>query len=124
MPPKWVPFPTTVAFRRFEVLRVFDDMNREDVYTDAPALQRFRQVLSGCDAIAVRDCMEFEPEWLSLLEDVHRKPVLPVGLLPTRPNIEIDDNDKWKTMKEWLDLQSKGSVVYVSIRKRGRTESS
>ncbi|XP_062173660.1 glucuronoxylan 4-O-methyltransferase 2-like [Alnus glutinosa] len=32
--------------------------------------------------MAMRSCVEFELEWLRLLKDIHRKPVLPMGQLP------------------------------------------
>ncbi|XP_015890471.2 UDP-glycosyltransferase 91A1-like [Ziziphus jujuba] len=121
VPPKWVPFPTTVAFRLFEVLKLAGELNGEDDDNDnVSAVERIKETLGGCDVIAVRGCMEFEPEWIHLLEDINRKPVLQVGMLPTRPTINDDDIDnddyhKWKPMKEWLDLQKAGSVVYVAF---------
>jgi hypothetical protein len=82
LPPRWVPFPTTVAFRLFEALKIFDH-GISGVKEDVSDFYRFVEVLQGCDVVAVRSCEEFEPEWLRLLEDLHRKPVLPVGQLPT-----------------------------------------
>ncbi|KAG5226161.1 UDP-glycosyltransferase 91A [Salix suchowensis] len=52
-----------------------------------------------CDMIAVRSCMEFEPEWLHLLEEIHGKP----------------ENQTWRSMKDWLDKKKKGSVVYIAF---------
>ena len=68
--------------------------------------------------IAVRSCAEFEPEWLHLLEDLHRKPVFPVGQLPTTAVSGVDNdntNTEWLAMKQWLDRQEKSSVVYVAF---------
>ncbi|XP_062011108.1 UDP-glycosyltransferase 91A1-like [Rosa rugosa] len=109
--PKWVPFPATVAFRLFEVLRLYkritgDEANVSDIY-------RFMETARGCDVIAVRSCAEFEPEWLNLLGVVHGKPVVPVGLLSTTANNE--ENDTWWSIKDWLDRQSKNRVVYVAF---------
>ncbi|KAL6227627.1 hypothetical protein ACLB2K_001584 [Fragaria x ananassa] len=109
--PKWVPFRATVALRLFEVLRLYkritgDETNVSDVY-------RFKETTRGCDVIAVRSCVEFEPGWLSLLGVIHGKPVIPVGLLSTTPN--DDENDSWWSIKDWLDKQSKNTVVYVAF---------
>ena len=51
------------------------------------------EVMVGCDIVVVRSCMEFEPEWICLLEDLYRKPILPVGQLPTT----VYDNSGNKT---------------------------
>jgi len=114
VPPRWVPFNTTVSFRLFEILKVLDQ-GVTGVEEDASELHRFGEVLQGCDVMAVRSCVEFEPEWLRLLEDIHRKPVLPVGQLPPTAYDSEDDSDTWLWMKAWLDKQSKGSVVYVGF---------
>ncbi|XP_059439468.1 UDP-glycosyltransferase 91A1-like [Corylus avellana] len=114
VPPRWVPFPTTVAFRLFEVFKIFGQ-GITGVEDDVSDVYRFVDVLQGCDIVAVRGCVEFEPEWLRLLEDLNGKPVLPVGQLPTTAFDSEDDTDTWRWMKAWLDLQSKGSVVYVAF---------
>jgi UDP:flavonoid glycosyltransferase YjiC (YdhE family) len=114
VPPRWVPFHTTVSFRLFEVLKIFDHgvTGVEETVSD---FYRFTESLQGCDVVAVRSCVEFEPEWLRLLEDLNGKPVLPVGQLPTTAYDSGDDTDTWRWMKAWLDRQSKGSVVYVAF---------
>ncbi|KAL6220183.1 hypothetical protein ACLB2K_007940 [Fragaria x ananassa] len=86
---KWVPFKITVAWRLFETLR-------------------------SCDLIAVRSCAEFEPEWLNVLQVIHGKTVLPVGVLSTTPE-DNNDNETWLSIKDWLDHQSKITVVYVAL---------
>ena len=115
LPPKWVPFPTTVAYRFFEVMKIFnggitcEESNVTDFY-------RFVEVMDGCDIMVVRSCMELEPEWLQLQEDLHRKPVIPVGQLPTTVHDSRDnETETWLWMKEWLDKQAKSSVVYVAF---------
>ncbi|CAL5323731.1 unnamed protein product [Camellia sinensis] len=115
VPPKWVPFESTVAFRLFEINRVFDDVTTGDD-ENIPATYRVGATIEGCNVLAVRSSHEFEPEWLKLLQEIHQKPVIPVGQLPPILNSgDYDDNDEWKAMKEWLDKQSKGSVVYVAF---------
>lgn len=80
-------------------------------------IYRIGASIEGCDLLAVRSCLEFEPEWLKLLQDLHRKTVLPVGQLPpTAHNGGITENDEsWLVTKKWLDKQEKGSVVYVAF---------
>ena len=43
---------------------------------------RVQVVLGGVDLVAVRSCMEIERESLKFLENLCKKPVFPVGLLP------------------------------------------
>ncbi|KAA8546691.1 hypothetical protein F0562_003078 [Nyssa sinensis] len=115
VPPKWIPFKSTVAFRLFEILRNLDDVTGDD--ESIPVTYRSAASIQGCDAVALRSCYEFEPEWLKLLEEIYQKPVIPVGQLPTTLyNACYDDeNDEWKGMKQWLDKQVKASVVYVAF---------
>ncbi|KAK9285523.1 hypothetical protein L1049_024717 [Liquidambar formosana] len=98
VPPNWVPFPSKLAYRYFEVMRIFDSVTPND---------------SGFPDI----CTQFEPEWFQLLEELHRKPVIPAGLIPpTAYDGEDDDkDDTWRAIKLWLDKQGKGSVVYVAF---------
>ncbi|KAM7529369.1 hypothetical protein LguiB_032779 [Lonicera macranthoides] len=115
VPPKWVPFETTVAFRRYEVLKLMDSFTGND--SGVTDLYRYGACIEGCDLLAVRSCSEFEPEWLKLLQELHQKIVLPVGQLPpTAHDSGITENDEsWLVTKKWLDEQEKGSVVYVAF---------
>uniref|UniRef100_A0A5B6ZI97 Soyasaponin III rhamnosyltransferase n=1 Tax=Davidia involucrata TaxID=16924 RepID=A0A5B6ZI97_DAVIN len=111
VPPKWIPFSTTVACRLFEVLRMNGDDGEK-----VSDLYRIGATIEGCDVVAVRSCSELEPEWLQLLTELYRKPVIPVGLLPTTGGGGGEDmTDRWRATKEWLDKQAKGSVVYVAF---------
>ncbi|CAK9150917.1 unnamed protein product [Ilex paraguariensis] len=113
--PKWVPFETTVVFRLFEIKRVFNSFTGDD--DDVPDTYRAGAGIEDCEVLVVRGCSEFEPEWLKLLEEIHGKPVIPVGQLPTTvfDGGDDDTDDAWRGMKEWLDKQVKGSVVYVAF---------
>lgn len=84
VPPKWVPFEATVAWKLFEVLPMFDAPMSGD-----------EENMS--DILLVRSCSEFEPEWLKVLEDIHQKPVFPIGQLPTT-SYEDDSTtiDAWR----------------------------
>ncbi|XAR71129.1 Soyasaponin III rhamnosyltransferase [Bertholletia excelsa] len=112
VPPKWIPFPSSLAFRLFEIKRIFDELAR-----NISSMYRLGGSIEGCDAVAVRSSYEFEPEWLKLLQEIHHKPILPVGLPPPTANDrgEDDVDETWLTIKEWLDKQREGSVVYVAF---------
>ncbi|KAA8546688.1 hypothetical protein F0562_003081 [Nyssa sinensis] len=115
VPPKWVPFKTTVAFRLFEILRIFDGVTGDD--GNVSDAYRFGATITGCDVVAVRSCSELEPEWLQLLQEIYQKPVIPVGQLPSTAfnGVDEDNDDAWKATKEWLDKQARSSVVYVAF---------
>ncbi|KAF7831014.1 UDP-glycosyltransferase 91A1-like [Senna tora] len=114
VPPPWVPFSTTVAFRYFEAMRIFGgfsgdpDSGVSDSYRAGAAIQ-------NCDIVAIRTCSEFEPEWIQLLENIYRKPVLPVGQLPSTTCDDEEKNDTWRWVKDWLEKQRRGTVVYVAF---------
>ncbi|KAM7515811.1 hypothetical protein LguiA_005394 [Lonicera macranthoides] len=114
VPPRWVPFETTVAFKMFEILRLFGHTIEGDADNVSDAY-RTGLTLEGCDVMLVRSCYELESDWLKLLEDLHRKPVFPVGQLPTTSFGSDGDDEKWRRIKEWLDGMEKGRVVYVAF---------
>ncbi|KAD7117625.1 hypothetical protein E3N88_04893 [Mikania micrantha] len=109
--PKWVPFESEVRLTAFQVTRLLErssasEENVSDVY-------RFGANVNRCDAVVVRSCFDFEPDWLNLLKTLYKKPVVPAGLLPAVVN---DAGDAcWPEMKQWLDMHPKGSVVYIAF---------
>ncbi|XP_027367433.1 UDP-glycosyltransferase 91A1-like [Abrus precatorius] len=112
--PPWVPFPTTVAFRLFEIMRIFDIVSGGS--SGISDMNRLSLCIQNCDVVVVRGCTNFEPEWFQVLENIYQKPVLPVGQLPsTGFDDDDDENDTWRWMKDWLDKQARGSVVYVAF---------
>ncbi|KAK6150332.1 hypothetical protein DH2020_015264 [Rehmannia glutinosa] len=117
VPPKWVKFKTKVAYRRFEAnWAVGLGQNTDSGFSDS---YRQGRVFVGSEAILVRHCYEFEPEWLNLLEEINHRPVVPVGLMPARVQDHYTnkdgDDEIWVTIINWLDGQNKGSVVYVAL---------
>ncbi|KAJ8765624.1 hypothetical protein K2173_014746 [Erythroxylum novogranatense] len=51
-----------------------------------------------------------------MVEELHGKPFIPVGvLLTTECNDGEEETRTWRSMKEGLDKQEKGSVVYVAF---------
>ncbi|XP_010277529.1 PREDICTED: putative UDP-rhamnose:rhamnosyltransferase 1 [Nelumbo nucifera] len=116
VPPKWIPFPSNLAFRLHEIRRIFDAV-QENV-AGVSDIFRFESTVRGSDIIAIRSCVEFEAQWLRLLnEEICRKPNVPVGLLP--PSVqdirEGDDDESWIAIREWLDKQKSRSVVYIAL---------
>ncbi|XP_052197174.1 putative UDP-rhamnose:rhamnosyltransferase 1 [Diospyros lotus] len=115
VPPKWVPFPSTVAYRLHEIKRMHNTVDEK--ISGVSDWFRFGAAAIGCDAFLVRSCREIESDWLDLMQELHQKPIVPVGLLPStaQDSDEQDDDHAWPTISEWLDKQNKGSVVYVAL---------
>ncbi|GAB4825624.1 hypothetical protein Ancab_008498 [Ancistrocladus abbreviatus] len=103
VPPKWITFLTNVAF-----------LLHEDLFCAASAMK-------GCDVMALRTCNELEADFLHLLEEIHGKPVLPLGLMPLFANdSDKSNNDNtWKFISGWLDRHDNGSVVYIMFGAKG-----
>ncbi|KAL0449496.1 UNVERIFIED_CONTAM: UDP-glycosyltransferase 91D2 [Sesamum latifolium] len=100
VPPKWAKFETKVAYRRHEAdwIVTMGQINQSG-FSD---FYRVGKVLLGCEAILTRHCYEFEPEWLTLLEELHHRPVIPLGIR-ARPD----------GAAEWIRGESLNSRVIV-----------
>ncbi|MFS8009976.1 putative soyasaponin III rhamnosyltransferase [Helianthus anomalus] len=99
-PPKWVPFPSKLCYRKHEASWMVGNIS--------------------VNASGVSDGYRggmFEPQWLTLLEKLLKLPVIPVGLMPpVIPTHVGDEKDAtWVTIKKWLDRQQNGRVVYVAL---------
>lgn len=109
--PEYVPFPTTVAYRGYEARELFepgmvpDDSGVSEGY-------RFAKAIEGCQLVGIRSSSEFEPEWLQLVGELYRKPVIPVGLFPPSPQHDVAGHEA--TLR-WLDGQAPSSVVYAAF---------
>ncbi|KAL2504487.1 UDP-glycosyltransferase 91A1 [Abeliophyllum distichum] len=111
IPPKFVEFETKVAYRRYEANWIVGANQKNDSgFSD---FYRAGKVINGSEVIIARHCNEFESDWLKLLEELHHRPVIPLGLMP--PQVEENDNESWVSIKTWLDNQNKGEVVYVAL---------
>ncbi|KAM7523831.1 hypothetical protein LguiA_013733 [Lonicera macranthoides] len=111
--PKWIPFKSEVRMRLYQIRRMFEDI-AGDGGGNVSAAYRIGATVIGCDAVAIRSCEEFEPEWLKLVEDLYPKPVIPMGLLPsTTANDDCDE--RWVEIKSWLDKKVQRSVVYIAF---------
>ncbi|KAI3747562.1 hypothetical protein L6452_10057 [Arctium lappa] len=117
VPPKWIPFPTKVCYRKHEVNWMLDSSSSLN-YSGVSDLYRTGLIYQGSDCVFIRYCNEFEPQWLTLFEELFHLPMIPVGLMPpaTATNVGDDkDANAWLTIKNWLDGQEKGGVVYVAL---------
>ncbi|KAK9949357.1 hypothetical protein M0R45_004884 [Rubus argutus] len=114
--PEWIPFPSKICLRYFEAKSVLDGIMKPNASGVADWF-RMESIVRGCQVYLIRSCIEIEGEWLDLLQDLHRKPVIPTGLLPTSlPRRDEDRQDSnWSRIAEWLDEQKKGNVVYVAL---------
>ncbi|KAJ7962439.1 UDP-glycosyltransferase [Quillaja saponaria] len=115
VPPKWVTFPSLVAFKEFQEKYVFAGFYTENASGISDSA-RLAKVLNSCQAVAVRSCNEFEGEYLTLFEKLIGKPVIPVGLLPPEmPERRKIKDGSWGKIFEWLDKQNPKSVVFVGF---------
>ncbi|GAB4825625.1 hypothetical protein Ancab_008499 [Ancistrocladus abbreviatus] len=120
VPPKWITFSTNIAFRLHEAKKLsmyLAETNASGV-TD---LFRIACAIKGCDVMALRTCNELEADFLHLLEEIHGKPMPPLGLMPSSANDDDKSNndDTWKFISGWLGKHDKGSVVYIAFGSEG-----
>ncbi|KAI3699190.1 hypothetical protein L2E82_43297 [Cichorium intybus] len=108
--PKWVTFESQTQPSLFQITRSFQNFTGDD--KNIKDACRAGATIHGCDAVIVRSCFDFEPEWLNLLKKLYQKPVIPAALLPAAAT---DDNACWRETREWLDKHEKGSVVYIAF---------
>ncbi|KAK9074929.1 hypothetical protein SSX86_003249 [Deinandra increscens subsp. villosa] len=109
--PRWVLFESEVRPGRFQVTRGYENFNA--VGENVSDAFRLGAAVNGVDAVIVRSSFGFEPEWLRLLTELYRKPVVPAGLLPSTAATGHDAC--WLETKRWLDTRENGSVVYVGF---------
>ncbi|BAS79491.1 putative UDP-rhamnose:rhamnosyltransferase 1 [Oryza sativa Japonica Group] len=90
-----------------------DEARDADRFPSAIA-RRFVSAFRSSELLAVRSCVEFEPESVPLLSNIFGKPVVPIGLLPP-PQVDGDGDGDTALMSSWLDRQPPKSVVYVAL---------
>ncbi|XP_020098208.1 putative UDP-rhamnose:rhamnosyltransferase 1 [Ananas comosus] len=113
-PPRWVPFPTAVAFRRHELLRIFLDSVLPNA-SGVPESARLKMGLAGAAIVAQRSCPELEPDWFPLLSGLHDRPVVPLGLLPSTQAADGNLSAHHPRIFEFLEAQKTGSAIYVAL---------
>ncbi|KAK9112914.1 hypothetical protein Scep_020433 [Stephania cephalantha] len=115
VPPTWIHFPSNMAFRLHEILKVFDilQVNQSGVSDKF----RYSNCLINCEISLARGCNEFDGEYMKASQAVAQKPVIPVGVLPPvpSPEDEEDQSENWVGIKEWLNERQPNSVVYVAF---------
>ncbi|XP_038981553.1 putative UDP-rhamnose:rhamnosyltransferase 1 [Phoenix dactylifera] len=111
IPPKRVPFPTTVAYRYHEAIRLALDSLQPNA-SGVPDWLRTKLSLENSKLVAQRSCTDFEADWFQVLIGLHDKPVVPVGLLPPLPE---SSERRHGQVFNFLDTQTPGSVIYVAL---------
>uniref|UniRef100_A0A0D9YZT2 Glycosyltransferase n=1 Tax=Oryza glumipatula TaxID=40148 RepID=A0A0D9YZT2_9ORYZ len=117
VPPKWIPFPSTIAFRRREFGWIAGAFKPNA--SGLPDVERFWRTEERCRLIINRSCHELEPPQLfDFLTGLFRKPTVPAGILPPTTNLvtdDDDDDDDRSEVLQWLDGQPPKSVIYVAL---------
>ncbi|XP_010927293.1 putative UDP-rhamnose:rhamnosyltransferase 1 [Elaeis guineensis] len=111
-PSKRVPFPTTVAYRYHEAIRLALDCLQPNA-SGVPDWLRTKLSLENSKLVAPRSCTDFEADWFQVLLDIYDKPVVPVGLLP--PQLPESGQRRDEKVFNFLDTQTPGSVIYVAL---------
>ncbi|XP_020223349.1 putative UDP-rhamnose:rhamnosyltransferase 1 [Cajanus cajan] len=116
VPPEWVTFPSSVAFRRQEAIAFCAGVNQVNA-SGVCDWERMATVCGASKAVLFRSCNEIEGEYLNLFQKLVGKPVIPIGLLPVeRPERERGIVDGCSDdIFEWLDKQGSKSVVFVGF---------
>ncbi|KAH6789240.1 hypothetical protein C2S51_004246 [Perilla frutescens var. frutescens] len=116
VPPDWVDFPSQVACRNHEAVAMHNHL-----YGAKPSgIQdgaRTTRLVQGCQAVAIRTCLELEADYLKLYSKITGNPVFPVGCFPpaTVEETRIIREEPWSNIFDWLDKQNPKSVVFVGF---------
>nr|XP_043618114.1 putative UDP-rhamnose:rhamnosyltransferase 1 [Erigeron canadensis] len=115
--PRWVSFESDVRPSLFQLTRMTSlTYNvKDDNEKHVGDMYRLGATIQGSDVVLVRSSLGFEPDWLNLLNQLYKKPVIPVGLLPAITTTNNDNDTNWREAREWLDKREKGSVVYIGF---------
>lgn len=117
VPPEWVTFPSSVAYRIHEAIPFCagaNDVNASGVHD----YERMATVCCASKAVIFRSCYEIEGEYLNAFQKLVGKPVIPIGILPADSadrEREIIDGSTSGKIFEWLDEQASKSVVFVGF---------
>uniref|UniRef100_A0A0E0AH08 Glycosyltransferase n=1 Tax=Oryza glumipatula TaxID=40148 RepID=A0A0E0AH08_9ORYZ len=118
--PAWIPFPSTVTYRRHEAEWIAASF-RPNASGVSDADRFWDSERPSCHLIIYRSCPEAEPRLFPLLTKLYTKPAIPSGLLVPPA---LDDNDigvynrsdqSFVAVMQWLDKQPIKSVIYVSL---------
>lgn len=117
--PRWVPFESKIVYRRFEVAKYMEGCD-DGIKSELSDDKRFGLSIGESDLVLVRTCVEFEPDWFNLIRELYQKPVIPIGFLPpclvdNNSDSEIEIDEKWFEIENWLANKPVNSVVYVAL---------
>ncbi|XP_058080734.1 UDP-glycosyltransferase 91C1-like [Magnolia sinica] len=94
-PPEWFELDSSVAVPSHETAGFYRGIFSPDA-SGFSILDRLVLALQRCSAMAIRSCNEFQVESLGLLKKLHKRPVIPIGLLPPTPLEKRETTDpKW-----------------------------
>ncbi|XP_044985502.1 putative UDP-rhamnose:rhamnosyltransferase 1 [Hordeum vulgare subsp. vulgare] len=110
--PRWIPFPSTIAYRRRSEAEWIAGSFRANA-SGVSDMDRVWQLLELCRLAIYRSCDEIEPGMFALLTDLFQQPAIPAGIL-LPPVIADDDGDRAEALR-WLDDQPPKSVIYVAL---------
>ncbi|KAL2336016.1 hypothetical protein Fmac_010462 [Flemingia macrophylla] len=77
VPPEWVTFPSSVAFKRHEAIPFCAGANQINP-SRISDLERLAKVLISSEAVLFRSCHEIEGEYLDAYQKLDGKPVIPI----------------------------------------------
>ncbi|WVZ60199.1 hypothetical protein U9M48_010251 [Paspalum notatum var. saurae] len=109
--------PQPVAAPRFETERKKIKIATESA-SGISIAQRFSLTLQYCSLVAMRTCIELEPEALTRFPTLFGKPVVPLGLLPPSPDgsrAAAGTESSNDAIMSWLDAHPAETVVYVAL---------
>nr|GEX54669.1 putative UDP-rhamnose:rhamnosyltransferase 1 [Tanacetum cinerariifolium] len=114
VPPDWFTFPSIVSHRPDYAPTMLRNLYVPDE-SGMSSGQRISTIIEGCQFVAIRSCREFEGEYIDLLQELYKKPVLPIGILPPEQKIEDVADSSWSKTFRWLDTKRSNSVLFVGF---------
>ncbi|KAJ7961086.1 UDP-glycosyltransferase [Quillaja saponaria] len=113
-----ISLPSAVSLKKYEVKKIMDLVKSFPKILDESATKSIASH-STCEVIFIRNCPEIEADWFDYTSKIFDKPVVPVGVVPPSVHITNKEKDehfnKWLEIKEWLDQQDRGSVIYIAF---------
>ncbi|KAK9067339.1 hypothetical protein SSX86_014665 [Deinandra increscens subsp. villosa] len=113
--PEWFTFHSLVAYSpdyasiMFQALHVPDESGKSGG-------ERLSSVIEACEFVAIRSCKEFEGKYINLLQELYKRPVLPIGILPPEiRKLENTINAADSNWSKWLDTKKPKSVLFVGF---------
>ncbi|XVE73823.1 hypothetical protein DITRI_Ditri11bG0149500 [Diplodiscus trichospermus] len=114
-PPEWFDFSSSLAYPRFLATGMHEGFYGQNASGISDA-ERIAKIIQPSKAFAIRTCTEHEAQYLSILQKINGKPVIPIGLLlPEKPEGIRTTDKSWTEIFEWLDVQKPKSVVFVGF---------